>query len=205
MFVNQSKVVQLWRQLITTEVQLFSVVFIHSHLLPPPPDEQLLAICLDFFQAGTETTSHTLAFGIIYILHHPNVLAKLYAELDAQCGPDRQPRLSDRSSFPFTEAVLCEIQRISNVAPVGVIHRCVQTTKLAGFTVPKDTMALVSLYSLHMDDDYWQDPHTFRPERFLHSVTGELLLHYDHFMPFGAGKLLNYVLFQFKLTYLFGF
>lgn len=123
------------------------------------------------------------------MIHHPDSLAKVYAELDAKIGRHRVPRLSDRSALPFTEAVLCEVQRMTNVAPVGVIHRCMETTKLGSFTIPKDTMALVSLYSLHMDDEYWRDPHTFRPERFINCSTGELMLHHDHFLPFGAGLI----------------
>lgn len=171
-----------------TVTKIFSVIFCFKTFLNSFSDEQLLALCLDFFQAGTETTSNTLAFGIIYMLHNPHVLEKIYAELDVKIGSNRNPRLSDRSSLPFTEAVLCEIQRIANVAPVGIIHRCMETTKLGSFTVPKDTLALVSLYSLHMDAEYWHDPHTFRPERFIHCDTGELVQHHDHFMPFGAGR-----------------
>lgn len=150
-------------------------------------DEQLLALCVDMFQAGTETTSNTLAFGLIYMVHNPATASKVRAELDTIVGRSRMPSLNDRPSLPFTEAVLNEIQRIANVAPVGVVRRCMQTTKLGSFTIPKDTMALVSLYSLHMDADYWRDPHTFRPERFIDEC-GQLVQHHDHLLPFGAGE-----------------
>lgn len=158
-------------------------VFFNNHI-----DEQLLATCLDFFQAGTETTSNTMSFALIYMLHHPSVAAKVRAELRATIGRHRAPRLSDRAALPFTEAVICEIQRLANVAPVGIIRRCTKTTRLGAFTVPKDTLAMVSLYSLHMDAAYWTDPHTFRPERFIDPQSGALVQHHDHFLPFGAGK-----------------
>lgn len=159
-------------------------------------------MCVDFFQAGTETTSNTLAFGIIYMMHNPKTVAKVCAELDLKIGSERLPRLSDRPVLPFTEAVLCEIQRLANVAPVGVIHRCMETTKFASFTIPKNTMALVLLYSLHMDEEYWKDPHTFRPERFIDDQTGELVLHHDHYLPFGAGELCALIL-QITEMYMF--
>lgn len=80
--------------------------------------EQLLALCIDFFQAGSETTSNTLSFGILYMCRHPNVLRKVQHELNSVVG-NRYPKITDRPKLKFTEAVICEIQRISNVAPLG--------------------------------------------------------------------------------------
>lgn len=148
-------------------------------------EEQLLALCLDLFQAGTETTSNTLAFGIIQLLHNAPVQKKLRAEMDFTVGRCRLPNLNDRAQLPYTEAVICEIQRISNVAPLGIVHRCTETAKFRGFIIPKDTMALVSLYSLHMDEAYWGDPLVFRPERFLNEY-GQFV-HHEYFLPFGLG------------------
>lgn len=81
-------------------------------------EDQLLALCVDFFQAGSETTSNTLAFGILYMLHHPHVMEKVQEELQAVVGV-RFPKLSDRQHLKYTEATICEIQRIANVAPLG--------------------------------------------------------------------------------------
>lgn len=149
-------------------------------------ESQLLAICLDLFQAGTETTSNTLAFGMAYMLHNRGVQEKIHRELDRVVGAERAPTLNDRMQLPYTEAVICEIQRIANVAPVGIVHRCTSDVMLGKYTIPKDTMALVSLYSLHMDKKYWRDPHIFRPERFLNEQ-GDGLMSHDYFIPFGMG------------------
>lgn len=80
--------------------------------------EQLLALCIDFFQAGSETTSNTLAFGILYMLHYPRVMRKVQKELDNVVG-ERFPSLNDRKNLNFVQATLNEIQRIANVAPNG--------------------------------------------------------------------------------------
>lgn len=149
-----------------------------------------MAICLDLFQAGTETTSNTLAFTIAYMLNYPDVQRKVCDELDRIVGDERLPCLDDRSRLPYTEAVICEVQRIANVAPVGIAHRCTADVQLGKFVIPKDTMALVSLYSLHMDTDYWRDPHVFRPERFMDD--GGNLVQHECFMPFGSGEPLEW-------------
>lgn len=150
-------------------------------------DEQLLAICLDFFQAGTETTSNTLSFGLMYMIHNEDICKKVQTELDLVVGKKRLPNLSDRNHLPYVEAVLCEIQRYANVAPLGIAHRSMESVKFFNHIIPKDTVMIVSLYSLNMDREYWKDPHVFRPERFLNS-SGELIQHSEQFFPFGLGR-----------------
>lgn len=149
--------------------------------------EQLLSLCLDFFQAGSETTSNSLGFGIIYMLHNPHILEKMRNEMDTAIGRHRLPCLADRPNLPYTEAVINEIQRYANVAPLAIAHRVTETTKFYGYVIPKNTIALVSLYSLNMDTNYWKDPNIFRPERFLNN--DGRLIQYDAFIPFGLGYL----------------
>ncbi|XP_055631206.1 methyl farnesoate epoxidase-like [Toxorhynchites rutilus septentrionalis] len=149
--------------------------------------EQLLCVCLDLFQAGSETTSNTLGFGVAYMLHHPEVVSKMHQELDNVVGRYRLPLLRDRPYLPYTEAVICEIQRMSNVAPLAIAHRTVSPVQLGTYLIPENTITMVSLYSLHMDKAYWGDPETFRPERFLNE-TGTQVIQHECFLPFGAGK-----------------
>lgn len=150
-------------------------------------DEQLLSICLDFFQAGTETTSNTLSFGLMYMIHNRRVCDQVQAELDAVIGQKRFPNLQDRTHLPYVEAVLSEILRFSNVAPLGIAHRTTENTNFKEYVIPKDTVILMSLYSLNMDEDYWHDPNIFRPERFLNE-NGVYISHAEQFLPFGLGE-----------------
>lgn len=59
----------------------------------------------------------------MYLLHNEPVIEKLKSELDKVVGRRRLPNLNDRSTLPYTEAVICEILRITNVAPLGIVHR----------------------------------------------------------------------------------
>ncbi len=59
----------------------------------------------------------------MHLLHNEPVIEKLKIELDKVVGRRRLPNLNDRSTLPYTEAVICEIQRITNVAPLGIVHR----------------------------------------------------------------------------------
>lgn len=122
------------------------------------------------------------------MIHNRRVCEKTQSELDAVIGRKRFPNLQDRNHLPYVEAVLSEIQRISNVAPLGIAHRSTETVQFRDYTIPKDSVMLVSLYSLNMDKTYWQDPEVFRPERFLNEH-GEYIPHAEQFFPFGLGIL----------------
>lgn len=60
-------------------------------------EQQLLSLCLDLFQAGSETTSNTLGFAVLYVILYPNVQKEIHRELDRVVGKDRPPTLQDRS------------------------------------------------------------------------------------------------------------
>jgi methyl farnesoate epoxidase / farnesoate epoxidase len=55
-------------------------------------EKQLLGICIDFIQAGSETTSNSLGFAMLYMLHYPEVRQKAQRELLSVVGPHRYPK-----------------------------------------------------------------------------------------------------------------
>ena len=59
-------------------------------------EKQLLAVCLDLFMAGSETTTKSFGFSFVYLLLYPEVQAKAQAEIDRIVGRDRLPTLHDR-------------------------------------------------------------------------------------------------------------
>ena len=52
-------------------------------------DRQLCQIMSDLFSAGQETVKTTLQWGILFMLHNPDVQAKIQEELDAVVGRKR--------------------------------------------------------------------------------------------------------------------
>ncbi|KAJ9576497.1 hypothetical protein L9F63_025607 [Diploptera punctata] len=153
-------------------------------------DLQLVSLCLDLFMAGSETTSNTLGFAVLYMLLYPQVQRRVQDELDRCVGTDRQPLsrtdAADKQHLRYLEAVLMEIQRHATIAPSGIPHKALKNTVLMGHTIPKGTTVLVSMWSLHRDVQHWGDPEVFRPERFI-SGNGNIKQD-DWFMPFGIGK-----------------
>ena len=63
---------------------------------PSFTDKQLLAVCLDMFVAGSETTTKTLGFALLYLIRNPDIQKKLQEEIDEVIGRERYPTLEDR-------------------------------------------------------------------------------------------------------------
>ena len=76
----------------------------------------------DLFSAGQETVKTTLQWGILWMLHNPEVQKKVQGELDVVVGRSRLPALDDLPFLPYTEATILEIIRRSNVVGLGTIH-----------------------------------------------------------------------------------
>ncbi|KAJ8357962.1 hypothetical protein AAFF_G00047880, partial [Aldrovandia affinis] len=131
-------------------------------------DEENLCICtMDLFVAGTETTSTTLNWGLLYMINYPDLQEKVQAEIDRVIGQSRPPCMADRANMPFTDAVIHEIQRMGNILPLNLPRMTIKDTKLGEYIIPKGTMVLGTLISVLFDETEWETPHTFNPGHFL--------------------------------------
>ncbi|KAF7696333.1 cytochrome P450 2B4-like [Silurus meridionalis] len=148
-------------------------------------EENLLMSTSDLFLAGTETTATTLRWGLIFLMNHPEIQERCHEEIVRVLGLDRAPSMDDRTRLPYTHATVHEIQRLGNIAPLGVLHQTIETTKLRGYTIPKGTEISANLMALLMDKEHWKHPLTFNPENFL-DENGQFCKN-DFFLPFSLG------------------
>ncbi|XP_028977275.2 cytochrome P450 2J6 [Esox lucius] len=150
-------------------------------------DEENLAICtLDLFVAGSETTSTTLRWGFLYMSKYPEIQEKVQAEIDRVVGRSRQPTMADRTSMPYTEAVIHEVQRMGNIVPLSVPRMTSKDVRLGGYVIPKGVTIITNLTSVMFDKSEWKTPYTFNPGHFLNEKGN-----FDKrasFIPFSAGK-----------------
>ncbi|XP_033222656.1 uncharacterized protein LOC117176510 [Belonocnema kinseyi] len=148
-------------------------------------ESQLLAICVDLFMAGSETTSKTLGFCFLYMLLYPDIQKKAQNEIDSITCRERLPSLNDKTRMTYVNAIVYESLRMFMGRTLNVPHRASEDTFILGHRIPKDTMLVVNFNRVLMDDN-WKDPEAFRPERFIDDE-GKLFLP-DTFLPFSLGK-----------------
>ena len=79
-----------------------------------------------------------------------------------------------------------EIQRLGSIAPMAVPHRALSDIKVRGYKIPKNTLIWSILYHIMRDPEYWTNPETFNPDRFL-DESGRVIKE-ERFVPFGIGK-----------------
>ncbi|XP_061269048.1 cytochrome P450 2J2-like isoform X2 [Bos javanicus] len=148
-------------------------------------DENLICSTLDLFLAGTETTSTTLRWGLLFMALNPEIQEKVQAEIDRVLGQSQKVSTASRESMPYTNAVIHEVQRMGNIVPMNVPREVTVDTVLAGYHLVKGTMVLTNLTALHRDPAEWATPDTFNPEHFLEN--GQFKKR-ESFLPFSIGK-----------------
>ncbi|OXU26364.1 hypothetical protein TSAR_002453 [Trichomalopsis sarcophagae] len=157
-------------------------------------EAQLLAICVDLFMAGSETSSKALCFGFLFLVLNPEVQKKAQQEIDSVIGRERLPSLNDRPSpmlwfrarrLTYINAVVLESLRMFMGRTMNIPHRALKDTYIMGHKIPKDSMLVVNFNRILMGE-FWGDPEEFRPERFI-DESGKLVMP-DQYLPFSFGK-----------------
>uniref|UniRef100_G3VD25 unspecific monooxygenase n=1 Tax=Sarcophilus harrisii TaxID=9305 RepID=G3VD25_SARHA len=148
--------------------------------------ENLIVAGGNLFTAGTETTSSTLRYGLLLILKHPEVQAKIHEEIDHVIGHNRAPSIKDRQDMPYMDAVVHEVQRFANILPLNLSHAVTRDIQLQQYVLPKGTTIFPLLFPILFDSKEFPNPERFDPKHFL-DKNGKFKKS-DYFMPFSIGK-----------------
>uniref|UniRef100_W5KCU7 Cytochrome P450, family 2, subfamily N, polypeptide 13 n=1 Tax=Astyanax mexicanus TaxID=7994 RepID=W5KCU7_ASTMX len=149
-------------------------------------DKNLVRCTLDLFLAGTETTTTSLGWALIYLAKNPEIQDKVQEEIDRVIGQSRQPGMADKPNMPYTEAVIHEILRRGDIVPLSGPRVAAKDTTLGGYAIPKGTTIMPILHSVLFDEDEWETPNSFNPQHFL-DKEGKFVRR-DAFLAFSAGK-----------------
>ena len=145
--------------------------FIDVYLTAMEEDEGLtmddLAISLyDFLLAGTETSSTTLKWLVLYLTIHQEVQARCREEIVRVIGANTC-RLEDIPSLPYTQATVAETHRLAAIAPLALAHQTRGRVEVEGFTFPPNSAFMSNLQFIMRDPNTFKNPGTFSPERFI--------------------------------------
>ncbi|XP_044530715.1 cytochrome P450 2J2-like [Gracilinanus agilis] len=156
-----------------------------GNVSPSFNEDNLVSCTLDLFFAGTETTSSTLRWALLYMASYPEIQGKIQDEIDRVIGQSRLPTMADKENMPYTNAAIHDVQRMGNILPFNVPRMARVDTTVAGYHVPKGALLVTNLTALHRDPKEWATPDTFNPEHFLEN--GQFKKR-ESFLPFSAGK-----------------
>ncbi|CAI0409785.1 unnamed protein product [Linum tenue] len=143
---------------------------------------EIKAVILDIFIAGTETWTITAAWVMSELMKNPDVMEKAQKEI-------RQVVFSrnDIGELNYLELVLKETLRLHTPDALTIPRESQETTVINGYRIPAKTRVIINAWAIGRDPDYWTEPETFNPERFLNSSVSYKGLDFQ-LIPFGAGR-----------------
>ncbi|KAM6965515.1 cholesterol 24-hydroxylase-like [Aplochiton taeniatus] len=128
-------------------------------------EESMLDNFVTFFIAGQETTANQLAFAIMELGRHPDILDRAKREVDEVLGVKQEISYDDLGKLTYLSQILKETLRLYPTAP-GT-SRCVyKDMVISGFHIPAGLTCFFSSYVCGRLDKFFKDPLTFDPDRF---------------------------------------
>jgi cytochrome P450 len=150
-------------------------------------DTQIRDEVMTLMFAGHDTTTSTVSFMFYELARHPDIVARLLAEQEAQLGDGGLPSPSQLmgDGLPYLEMVLDETLRLYPPAWIGP-RRSVQPFELGGVSVPGRAFVNYCSWASHRLPDVFAEPDSFRPERF--APNAKAALPKGAYVPFGGGS-----------------
>ncbi|MEO1162370.1 MAG: cytochrome P450 [Chloroflexota bacterium] len=146
-------------------------------------DQQVRDEAVTLFLAGHETTANALNWTFWLLAQNPEAEAKLHTELDTVLN-GRPLTLADLPNLPYTDWVIKESMRY--MPPVSGVGRvAIEDVQIGDYLLPAGTKVVCNIFSVQRNERYWDEPLTFRPERF--APENEADRNRYTYLPFGAG------------------
>ncbi|ESQ48993.1 hypothetical protein EUTSA_v10022031mg [Eutrema salsugineum] len=154
-----------------------------------PSDEDLVTLCSEFLNAGTDTTGAAIEWGIAELIANPEIQSRLYDEIKSTVG-DRAVEEKDVDKMVFLQAVVKELLRRHPPTYFTLSHGVTEPTTLSGYNIPVGVNIEFYLPGISEDPKIWSDPKKFDPDRFVSGredadITGVAGV---KMMPFGVGR-----------------
>ncbi len=145
--------------------------------------KQLRDETMTLFLAGHETTAQTLSWTWYLLSQNPRAEARLHEELYGVLG-GRAPDIADLRQLPYLQGALNEALRL--YPPAYILARTsIESCQIGGYEFPAGSTILMSQWVMHRDARFYDEPESFRPERWLDGLENRLPA--GAYFPFGDG------------------
>ncbi|CAH1183623.1 unnamed protein product [Phaedon cochleariae] len=139
------------------------------------PKKELDRIVVDLILGAGDTTAYSMAWILFAISKYPEVQHEIRRQLR-----------SDQNT-PLLKNVVRETLRLYPVAPF--LTRIIpEDVVLCGYTIPANTLIVMSIYTSGRSEKYFKNPNKFIPDRWLRNSSANSNVIQQASLPFGMGS-----------------
>ncbi|KAJ3683482.1 hypothetical protein LUZ60_013709 [Juncus effusus] len=149
--------------------------------------ENVKAVILDLFIAGSETSSNVTEWAMSELMRNPRVMEKAQKEVRETLKGKTKIEDTDLNELNYLKLVVKEALRIHPPVPMLIPRVCKETCQVTGYTIKAGTRVFVNAWAMGRDPKYWDEPETFRPERFEGNGMDFKGASFEY-LPFGSGR-----------------
>ncbi|GFR01574.1 cytochrome P450 2G1 [Trichonephila clavata] len=142
---------------------------------------------LMLFLSGQDATIASVSWLLLLMAKYSDVQTKVCEEIDRVIGRDGTVYFNDKTKLPYTMATMLEMLRYISINPLFPPRYVLDTFNFGGYTIPQGAQVVCNSWAMLHDSRYFNDPMTFKPERFLkeEGIKAEKVKGYG---PFSFGK-----------------
>lgn len=148
--------------------------------------ENIEVLLSDILVSSIDTTTNALKLVIYNLMKEKEDALKCRYEVDEILNENSILSIDSIHKCNYLRAFVSESLRKDCIAPLGVPHRTTSDVKVEGYTIPKNTTIFFNIHSIHTNDEIFEKPQLFKPERFL-DEEGKFQ-NVDGFMAFSIGR-----------------
>ncbi|GAV60715.1 LOW QUALITY PROTEIN: p450 domain-containing protein, partial [Cephalotus follicularis] len=150
----------------------------------PLTDENIKAVILDIFGAGSDTSSTTVEWVLSEMLKHPQIMKEAQNEVRQVFNGKGTV---DEMGVKLLKSIIKETLRLHPPLPLLIPRECGENCEIDGYSIPMKARVIVNAWAIGRDPAYWTEAETFHPKRFLNSSIDYNGTNFQ-FIPFGAGR-----------------
>jgi cytochrome P450 len=149
----------------------------------PMTDQQIRDEMVSLLVAGHETTALTLGWAFVLLAEHPDIEANLARE--TAHGLNGEPVSIDCfNRLPYTTSIVDETLRLYPTSWV-IARESIANCEIGPFRIDPGTVVVMSQWIVHRDERFFDNPQSFRPQRWADGLA-KRLPRFAYF-PFGGG------------------
>lgn len=144
--------------------------------------QQLHDEVLTLMLAGHETTENALLWTFYLLGKHPEVKAKVFAEIDTYFSSG-ELTIATLEKLKCLKMVFQESMRVLTPVWQVVVRQTPEDIQIGEYRIPANAKLMISPFLTHRHQDFWENPEEFNPDRF----ADESSIHKCSYIPFGFG------------------